>query len=100
MSTGITAQGGTDRLNRIWRLYHSTSAENFRDGRRFDGATAAPTESFRQHRVRNTTGFGFPALFPTWIKARFAIVLIQELQRDDPRSGQIPFRIPVATTRV
>jgi hypothetical protein len=27
MSTGITAQGGTDRLNRILRLYHSTRAE-------------------------------------------------------------------------
>lgn len=31
-------QGGTDRLNRMWRLYHSTSAENFSDGRRFDRA--------------------------------------------------------------
>jgi hypothetical protein len=23
MSTGITTQGGTDRLDRIWTLYHS-----------------------------------------------------------------------------
>src|SRR6266705_20591 len=27
MSTGITAQGGTDRLNRMLKLYHSTRAE-------------------------------------------------------------------------
>src|SRR5215469_15798171 len=39
MSTGITAQGGTDRLNRMLKLYHSTSAENF-SGRRFDGANS------------------------------------------------------------
>src|SRR5215831_15626037 len=38
MSTGITAQGGTDRLNRILKLYHSTSAENLSGGRRSDGA--------------------------------------------------------------
>jgi hypothetical protein len=27
MSTGITAQGGTDRLSLILKLYHLTSAE-------------------------------------------------------------------------
>jgi hypothetical protein len=32
MSTGITAQGGTDRLNRILKLYQSTSAKNLSGG--------------------------------------------------------------------
>src|ERR1700681_4383851 len=28
MSTGITTQGGTDRLDRIWTLYHSALSRN------------------------------------------------------------------------
>jgi hypothetical protein len=30
MSTGITTQGGTDRLNRILKLYHSTATQILR----------------------------------------------------------------------
>ena len=35
----MTAQGGTDRLNRMLKLYHSTSTGNLRGGNWSEGAT-------------------------------------------------------------